>query len=87
MVTYLTDFHENIRFSKTLSEYQEQPYPLLYFLIPLKENASNICRILMEQSGSIPIFHISGTLFGNIPQIFIGNFLQIFWEYIMGMFH
>ena len=27
MVTYLLDLHENIRFSKTLSEYQEQPYP------------------------------------------------------------
>ena len=24
MVTYLLDFHENIRFSKTLSEYEEQ---------------------------------------------------------------
>ena len=28
MVTYLLDFHENIRFSKTLSEYKEQPYPM-----------------------------------------------------------
>ena len=37
MVTYLTDFHENIRFSKTLSECQEQPYPLLHFLIPVKK--------------------------------------------------
>ena len=37
MVTYLLDFHENITFSKTLSEYQEQPYRLLYFLIHLKK--------------------------------------------------
>ena len=28
MVPYFLDFHENIRFSKTLSEYQEQPYPI-----------------------------------------------------------
>ena len=37
MVTYLLGFHENIRFSKTLSEYQEQLHPLLYFLIHLKK--------------------------------------------------
>ena len=29
MFPYFLDFHENIRFSKTLSEYQEQPYPIL----------------------------------------------------------
>ena len=28
MVTYLLGLHENIRFSKAFSEYQEQPYPL-----------------------------------------------------------
>ena len=41
----------------------------------------------MEQPGNIPIFNIPGILFGNIPRNFIGNFSQIFWEYIMGMFH
>ena len=28
MVAYLLDFHESIRFSKTLGEYREQPYPI-----------------------------------------------------------
>ena len=41
----------------------------------------------MEQSGNIPILNIPQTLFGSIPQIFIGNFFRIFWNYIMGMFH
>ena len=41
----------------------------------------------MEHSGNIPIFKVLGTLFGNIPQDFIGNFLRIFREYIMGIFH
>ena len=27
MVSYLLDFHENISFSNTLNEYQEQPHP------------------------------------------------------------
>ena len=41
MVTYLLDFYENIRFSKTLSEYPEQSYPLektaIVFLDPHKK--------------------------------------------------
>ena len=41
MATYFLDFHENIRFSKTLSEYQEQSYPLektaILFLDPPKK--------------------------------------------------
>ena len=41
----------------------------------------------MEQSGNIPIFNIPGILFRNIPRNFTGNFLQIYWEYLKGMFH
>ena len=41
MDTYLLDLHENVRFLKTLSEYQEQPYPLekttIIFLDPPKK--------------------------------------------------
>ena len=41
MVTYLLDFHENIRFSKTPAEYQENPYLLekttFVFLDPPKK--------------------------------------------------
>ena len=40
MVACLLDFHENIRFSKTLGEYQEQPHLLekttIVFLDPPK---------------------------------------------------
>ena len=80
MVPYFLDFHENTRLSKTLSEYQEQPYPLekttIVFLDPPKKT--------LEQPGNFPIFNIPGTLFGNILQNFIGNFSKytgnISWE-------
>ena len=66
MVSYFLDVHENIRFSKTLREYQEQPYPLekttIVFLDPSKK-ACNIHRIFMEQPGNFPIFNVPGTLF------------------------
>ena len=91
MVPYFLDFHENIRFSKTLSKYQEQPYPIkkttVVFLDPLKKRAYNIRRIFMEHLGNIPIFNILGTLFRNIPQNFIWNFFRISWEYLKEMFH
>ena len=80
MVPYLLDFLENIRFSKTLSEYQEQPYLLekttTAFLDPPKK-ACNIRRIFIEQSGNIPIFNIPRTYFGIFP----GISLRIFSEY------
>ena len=41
MLIYLLDFHENIKFSKSLSEYEEQPYLLkkttFVFLDPPKK--------------------------------------------------
>ena len=41
MIPYFLDFHENIRISKTLSEYQEQRYPIekttIVFLDPPKK--------------------------------------------------
>ena len=44
---------ESIRFSKTHSEFQEQPNPLekttIVFLDPPKKNACNIRRIFMER--------------------------------------
>ena len=87
MVTYSRDFHENIRLSKTLSGYQEQPYPLFYILIHLK-NACNIRRIFMEQSiREYSYIQYSRNVIWNIPRNFIGIFFRILWEYIMGMFH
>ena len=72
----MPDFHKNIRFSKTLSEYQEQFYRLekttIVFLDPQKR-ASNIRRIFMEESGNIPIFNIPGIVVGTSSRDFIGN--------------
>ena len=82
MVPYLLDFHENIRFSKTLNEYQEQTDPIekttIVFLDPPKIKVCNIRKISVEQSRNIPIFSIPGTLFWNISR----NFLRIFSEHI-----
>ena len=79
MFPYFLDFHGNIRFSKTLREYQEQSYPLekttIVFLDPPKK-AGNISRIFMEQPGNFPIFNIPGTLFRNILRNFTGNFSE-----------
>ena len=79
MVPYFLDFHENIKFSKTLREYQEQSYPLekttIVFLDPPKR-ACNIRRIFMKQPGNFPIFNIPGTLLRNILRNFIGNFFE-----------
>ena len=41
----------------------------------------------MEQAGNIPTYNIAETLFRNVLRNFIGNFFQISWEYLMGMFH
>ena len=41
----------------------------------------------MEHLGNIPLFNVTRRLFGNIFPKFIGNFVRIFREYIMGMFH
>ena len=79
MVPYFLDFHENIRFSKTIREYQEQPYLLekttTVFLDPTKK-ACNIRRILMEQPGSFPIFNIPWKIFRNILWNFTGDFSE-----------
>ena len=76
MVAYLLNFHENIRHLAIISNSLiHQRKLLLYFLIHLKKITCNIRRIFMEQSGNIPIFNIPRTLFRNIPQNFIGNFL------------
>ena len=91
MVPYLLDFHENISFSNTLNEYQEQSHPIekttVVFHDPPKKEACNIGRIFMEQSRNITIFNILGTFFRNISQIFTGDFFRIYWEYLKGMFH
>ena len=90
MLQYFLDFNENIRFSKTLTEYQEHPYPIqktiIVFLDPSRK-ACNICRIFMEQPGNIPIFNFPRTLFWNIPRNFMGKFFQTYWEYLKGMVH
>ena len=76
MVTYWLDFHENIRFPKVLSKYQEQPHPLLYFLIHLK-NGCNIRRIFMEQSRNILYSIFPEHYLGIFPRISEGTFQNI----------
>ena len=74
MVPYLLDFHEYIRFSKSLSEYQEQPYPLektVNYCI-----SCNISRIFIEKSGNILIFNIHEHYFGIFPRISQGIFSE-----------
>ena len=90
MVAYLLDFHENIRFSMTLSKYQEQPYSLLYFLIYLKNALTflDIYRTIREYSyiqyfqniiwEYSPEFHRE--LFPNILRIYHGNVPRILHE-------
>ena len=79
MVPYFLDLHENVRFSKTLNKYQEQPYrtekTTIVFLDPPKK-ACNIRGTFIEQPGNIPIFTIFSeyNIFGisqrNVPSIF-----------------
>ena len=87
MATYLLDFHENIRFSKTLSEYREQPQLLFIFLDPPKK----MHFTFVEYSWNIQEIFLYSIFpehyFGNIPWNFIGKFFRIYREYIMGMFH
>ena len=86
MFPYLVDFHENIRYSTTLSDYQELPYPLkkttTAFHNPLR-NACNIRRIFIEQeiflNSMFPEHYfsiLSGILWGIFPE-YTGN---IPWE-------
>ena len=85
MVTYYT-FMKISDFQKHSANIRNS---LIHYCISWS-NLKNTCiiqRIFMEQSRNIPIFNILRTLFGNIPRKFIGNFFQIFWEYIMGIFH
>ena len=74
MVPYFLDFHESIRFSKTLSEYEEQSYPTekitIAFLDPTK-----------KKRASQGIFYIN--YFRNI----ISKYLRMYWKYAKGMFH
>ena len=83
--------HENIRFSKTHSEYYEQPYPLeetaIVFLDPTKKMHVIFVGYLWNIQGIFLCSIFLEHYFGNIPLNFIGNFLRIFREYIMGMFH
>ena len=87
MVTYLLDFLENIRFSKTPSEYQEQPHPLFVFLDPPKKMHATIVGYSWNIPGIFLYSIFPEHHFGNIPRNFIGSLFRIFREYMTGMFH
>ena len=81
MYPWWLEFHENIKFSKTHSEYQEQPYlqekaTIVFFDLPKK----CICRTFMEHSENISVFNIVGALYGNIH---MGIFIIL--EHYMGI--
>ena len=87
LVTYSLSFHQNFRFSKTLSRYQEQPHPLFVFLDPPKKMHMTVVGYSLNIQGIFLYSIICEHYFGNIPRNFIGNFFRIYREYIMGMFH
>ena len=76
MVPYFLDFHKNIRFSKVLSEYQEQSYPTEKITIVFLNLPCNIRRIFMEQPRNIPIFNVPEHFFEISPVIFLGIFCE-----------
>ena len=73
MVTYLLDFHENLRFSKTLSKYQEQPYPLektaIVFLDPPKKLHVTFVGYSWKYQGIFLYSTFSEHYFGIFPGI------------------
>ena len=77
MVTYLLNFHENIKFSKTVSEYHEQPYPLekttAVFFDPPKKMQITFVGYSWNNQG---IF-----LNSIFPEHYFGIFPWFHWEY------
>ena len=86
MVTYLLHFRQNIRFSKTLSEYQEQPHPLLVFLDPPKKMLVTFLGYSWNIQGILLYSIFPEHYFGNIPWNFIENLFRIYREYVIRMF-
>ena len=81
MVTYLLDFHENIRFSKRLNEYQEQPYPLektaIVFLDPPKKCHVIFVGYSWNNQGIFLYSIFPEHYFGIFPRISFGTFFGI----------
>ena len=59
----------------------------MYFLIHLKKMHGKFIGYSWNIQGIFVNSMFSEHYFGNIPRNFIGYFLRIFREYIMGMFH
>ena len=83
MVPFFLDFHENIRLSKTLREYQEKPYPLEKTTIVFLDPPKNIHGTAREFSN---IQYCWDIILEYSPE-FHCEFFQIYWEYLKGMFH
>ena len=88
MVIYLLDFHENIRFSKTLSEYQEQPNPqektTFVFLDPSKKLRVTFVGYSWDNKGIFLHSIFPEHYFEIFPRISLGIFSEYFgnvsWE-------
>ena len=73
MVTYLLDFHENIRFSKALSEYQEQSYLLVKTVF--------VCIVFLDPPNKMRVTFVGYSR--NNQEIFL---YLIFPEHYFGIF-
>ena len=69
----MLDFHENIRFSKTHSEYQERPYPLekttVVFLDPLQKMHLTFAKYSWNNQGIFLCSIFPEYYFGIFPGI------------------
>ena len=90
MVPYFLDFHENIRFSETLNEYQEQPYPIekttIIFLDPLKKKRVTFERYSWNSQGIFLYSIFPGHYFGTFPGISLGFFCKFIYLFISNLF-
>ena len=91
MVLYFLDFHENIRFSKKLSKYQEQPSPIekaaIVFLDSQKKKRFTFIGYPWNSQGIFLYSIFPGHYFGIFPGISLGIFFRIYWEHLKEMFH
>ena len=71
MVPYFLDFHENIRYSKKLREYQEQPYPKNYYCISWSTNKKRVTFVgySWNSQGIFLYLIFPGHYFGIVPEI------------------
>ena len=80
MVAYFLDFHENNRFSKTLNEYQVQPYLLeentIVFLDPVRKIRVTFVGCSWNNQGIFLHLIFPEHYFGIFPGNSLGTFSE-----------